>query len=236
MGSKIWCEVGGGTIPSTCVGCVRPSQRTLNRSDAQSFMQKLHAYSHIKKLIKRDNKAERAGLEDDDTRALQLALANNFVTSLTSLVVTTAQNGTTLASLGNEIAPDFPSRRSYGSGRSRMAGGNLGSGIKMASAPASFPTAVLKGGVSYVSHYSANVLNSPISSGGSQNWRQQLRDRQIFARRRGSSSSGLDLSIGGGGGTWSSRSSSSSSSSRGSIMTSSNRVGGGVISSGALGG
>ena len=224
--SKIWCEVGGGSIPSTCVGCVRPSQRTLNRSDAQNFMQRLHAYSHIKKLIKRGNKAERAGLEDDDTRALQLALANNFVTSLTSLVVTTAQNGTTLASLGNEIVPDFPSRRSYGSGRSRMAGGNLGSGIRMASAPASYPTAV---------HYSANVLNSPISSGGSHNWRQQLRDRQIFARRRGSSSSGLDLSIGGGGGGWSSRSSSSSSS-RGSIMTSSNRVGGGVISSGALGG
>merc|ERR1711970_588344 len=192
--SKIWCEVGG-TIPSTCVSCVRPSQRTLNRSDAQSFMQRLHAYSHIKKLIKRGNKAERAGLEDDDTRALRLALANNFVTSLTSLVVTTAQNGTTLASLGNEIVPDFPFRRSYGSGRSRMAGGG-GSGI-------------LKGGIRHYSASYPTVLNSPISSGGSYNWRQQLRDRQI-ARRRGSSSSsssGLDLSIGGGG--WSSRSSSS---------------------------
>ena len=110
--SKIWCEVGG-TIPSTCVGCVRPSQRTLNRTDAQSFMQRLHAYAHIKKLIKRDNKAERAGLLDDDKRALRLALDNNFVTSLTSLVVTTAQNGTTLASLGDEIVQDFPSRRNY---------------------------------------------------------------------------------------------------------------------------
>merc|ERR1719220_2849089 len=90
--SKIWCEVGGA-IPTSCVGCVRPSQRTLNRTDAQSFMQRLHAYSHIKKLIKRGNKAERASLEDDDTRALRLALANNFVTSLTSLVVTTARKG-----------------------------------------------------------------------------------------------------------------------------------------------
>jgi len=208
--SKIWCEVGSA-IPSTCVGCVRPSQRTLNRSDAQSFMQRLHAYSHIKKLIKRGNKAERAGLEDDDTRALRLALANNFVTSLTSLVVTTAQNGTTLASLGNEIVPDFPFRRSYGSGRSRMAGGG-GSGI-------------LKGGISHVSHYSASyptVLNSPISSGGSYNWRQQLRDRQIARRRGSSQSSGLDLSIGGGG--WSSRSRS--------IMRSNGGGGGGVLSSG----
>ena len=108
--SKIWCEVGG-TIPSTCEGCVRPSQRTLNRTDAQNFMQRLHAYAHIKKLIKRGNKDARAGFADDETRAVQLALDNNFVTSLTSLVVTTAQNGTTLASLGNEIVQDFPSRR-----------------------------------------------------------------------------------------------------------------------------
>ena len=89
---------------------------------------------------------------------------------------------------------------------------------------------ILKGGISHVSHYSASyptVLNSPISSGGSYNWRQQLRDRQI-ARRRGisrSSSSGLDLSIGGGG--WSSRSRSSSS-----IMRSNGGGGGGVLSSG----
>merc|ERR1712210_181885 len=57
--------------------------------------------------------AERAGLLDDDKRALRLALDNNFVTSSTSLVVTTGQNGTTLASLGDEIVQDFPSRRNY---------------------------------------------------------------------------------------------------------------------------
>ena len=76
-------------------------------------MQRLHAYAHIKKLLKRGNKAEREGLEDDDARALQLALDNNFVTSLTSLVVTTAQNGTTLASLGNDIVEDVPHRRGH---------------------------------------------------------------------------------------------------------------------------
>ena len=77
-------------------------------------MQRLHAYAHIKKLLKRGNKAEREGLDDDDSRALQLALANNFVTSLTSLVVTTAQNDTTLASVGDELDQDTPFRRNYG--------------------------------------------------------------------------------------------------------------------------
>merc|ERR1711963_1273058 len=172
--SKIRCEVGG-TIPLTCVGCVRPSQRTLNRSDAQNFMQRLHAFAHIKKLIKRGNKAERAGLADDETRALRLALDNNFLTSLTSLVVTTAQNGTTLASLGNEIVQDFPSRRTYGYGTGSYSGDGLRSSA----------------GISHVSHSAPSnpyptVLHSPIPSGGSYNWRQQYRDRQS-ARGRGGS-------------------------------------------------
>ena len=110
--SKIWCEAGG-TLPP-CAGCILPSQRTPERSGAQNFMQRLHAYAHIKKLLKRGNKAEREGLDDDDSRALQLALANNFVTSLTSLVVTTAQNDTTLASVGDELVQDTPFRRNYG--------------------------------------------------------------------------------------------------------------------------
>merc|ERR1712055_240784 len=96
--------------------------------------QRLHAYAHIKKLLKRGNKAEREGMDDDDSRALQLALANNFVTSLTSLVVTTAQNDTTLASVGDELVQDTPFRRNYGyygglqsysgkkGGRSRVSG------------------------------------------------------------------------------------------------------------------
>jgi len=171
--SKIWCEVGA-TIPSACVGCVRPSQRTLNRTDAQNFMQRLHAYAHIKKLIKRGNKDARAGFADDETRAVQLALDNNFVTSLTSLVVTTAQNGTTLASLGN----DFPSRRTYGYGS--YSGGKGG--------------AKASGGIRHVLHSAPSnpyptVLNSPIPTGGSYNWRQQYRDRQN-ARGRGSSNRG----------------------------------------------
>merc|ERR1712012_773318 len=160
--SKIWCEVGG-TLPP-CAGCILPSQRTPERSDAQNFMQRLHAYAHIKKLLKRGNKAEREGLDDDESRALQLALANNFVTSLTSLVVTTAQNDTTLASVGDELVQNTPFRRNYVfSGLQQSYSGTPRFTVGLASGPPagnSYPT----------------VLNSPISSGG--NWRQQYRDRQ----------------------------------------------------------
>merc|ERR1711962_1757311 len=159
--SKIWCEVGG-TLPP-CAGCILPSQRTPERSDAQNFMQRLHAYAHIKKLLKRGNKAEREGLDDDNIRALQLALANNFVTSLTSLVVTTAQNDTTLASVGDELVQDTPFRKNYGLPGIKSYSGTPRFTVGLASGPPagnSYPT----------------VLNSPISSGG--NWRQQYRDRQ----------------------------------------------------------
>merc|ERR1711953_397044 len=159
--SKIWCEVGG-TLPP-CADCISPSQRTPERSGAQNFMQRLHAYAHIKKLLKRGNKAEREGLDDDNSRALQLALANNFVTSLTSLVVTTAQNDTTLASVGDELVQDTPFRRNYGLPGIKSYSGTPRFTVGLASGPPagnSYPT----------------VLNSPISSGG--NWRQQYRDRQ----------------------------------------------------------
>merc|ERR1711963_1066313 len=159
--SKIWCEVGG-TLPP-CAGCILPSQRIPERSDAQNFMHRLHAFAHITKLLKRGNKAEREGLDDDNIRALQLALANNFVTSLTSLVVTTAQNDTTIASVGDELVQDTPFRRNYGLPGIKSYSGTPRFTVGLASGPPagnSYPT----------------VLNSPISSGG--NWRQQYRDRQ----------------------------------------------------------
>merc|ERR1711953_151200 len=162
--SKIWCEVGG-TLPP-CAGCILPSQRTPERSDAQNFMQRLHAYAHIKKLLKRGNKAEREGLDDDNSRALQLALANNFVTSLTSLVVTTAQNDTTLASVGDELVQDTPFRRNYGF---------TGLSTSMSLTPMSTRRITLASASPAGNSY-PTVLNSPISSGG--NWRQQYRDRQ----------------------------------------------------------
>merc|ERR1711962_934386 len=165
--SKIWCEVGG-TLPP-CAGCILPSQRTPERSDAQNFMQRLHAFTHIKKLLKRGNKAEREGLDDDNSRALQLALANNFVTSLTSLVVTTAQNDTTLASVGDELVQDTPFRRNYGFIQA------TGLSTSMSLTPMSTRRISLASASPAGNSY-PTVLNSPISSGG--NWRQQYRDRQ----------------------------------------------------------
>merc|ERR1711963_1197128 len=164
--SKIWCEVGG-TLPP-CAGCILPSQRIPERSDAQNFMHRLHAFAHITKLLKRGNKAEREGLDDDNIRALQLALANNFVTSLTSLVVTTAQNDTTIASVGDELVQNTPFRRNY-----------VFSGLQSYSGTPRFTVGLASGppaGNSY-----PTVLNSPISSGG--NWRQQYRDRQAARGR-----------------------------------------------------
>merc|ERR1719495_194613 len=162
--SKIWCEVGG-TLPP-CADCILPSQRTPERSDAQNFMQRLHAFAHIKKLLKRGNKAEREGLDDDESRALQLALANKFVTSLTSLVVTTTQNDTTLASVGDELVQDTPFRRNYGF---------TGLSTSMSLTPMSTRRITLASAPPAGNSY-PTVLNSPISSGG--NWRQQYRHRQ----------------------------------------------------------
>ena len=81
--------------------CRQPSARK-PRSPAQGFMQKLHAYVHIRKLVERGNKASEPRRQSDEQRALALALENRFVTSLTSLVVTTAQT-TTLASLSDVV-------------------------------------------------------------------------------------------------------------------------------------
>ena len=52
--------------------------------------------------MERGNKSSEPGRQSDEQRALALALENRFVTSLTSLVVTTAQT-TTLASLSDVV-------------------------------------------------------------------------------------------------------------------------------------
>ena len=57
------------------------------RSEAQKFMKRLYAFKTIKQILGLIDKS--AGYSDaEKRRALDLALENNFVTSLTSLVVT----------------------------------------------------------------------------------------------------------------------------------------------------
>merc|ERR1719320_2337468 len=57
------------------------------RSLAQDFMQKLHAFINIKQLIRKADLGEENDKNENEEKALKLALNNNFVTDLTSLVV-----------------------------------------------------------------------------------------------------------------------------------------------------
>jgi len=60
--------------------CIHPQPVPPTRTKDQEFLQNLHAFLNIKQLLLKDD-------EESNTKALQLALDNNFVTSLTSLVV-----------------------------------------------------------------------------------------------------------------------------------------------------
>merc|ERR1719410_3332526 len=66
--------------------CLQP--RVFPKSEAQSFLQKLFAFQHIKQILQ---KADIADTEEEKTelkeKATELSLENNFVTDVTSLVV-----------------------------------------------------------------------------------------------------------------------------------------------------
>merc|ERR1719244_808123 len=66
--------------------CLLPPQYP-PRSLAQDFMQKLHAFINIKQLIRKADLGEEKEKTENKKEALMLALNNNFVTDLTSLVV-----------------------------------------------------------------------------------------------------------------------------------------------------
>jgi len=110
-------------FPSTCI----PPPQLPERSAEQKFMQKLHAFVNIKQLLKRDD-TELSGGEEPRAKALRLALANNFVTELTSLVVVAKQEVTiayleSKASSSSRYSPmlsySFPTQaRSAGMARS----------------------------------------------------------------------------------------------------------------------
>merc|ERR1712183_83046 len=66
--------------------CLQP--RVYPKSEAQSFLQKLFAFQHIKQVLKkRDLEQIEEKKQKLTTTALELSLKNNFVTDLTSLVV-----------------------------------------------------------------------------------------------------------------------------------------------------
>jgi len=124
------------------------------RSLAQDFMQKLHAFLNIKQLIRKADLGDEAEKSENKEKALQLALDNNFVTDLTSLVVVRPDEKPTVSSLqephqgfGGILNQNFqPSFSSFSPGHiaTRVVGGNFASkrthnyhGLR-ASAPALF--------------------------------------------------------------------------------------------------
>merc|ERR1712142_303553 len=124
------------------------------RSMAQNFMQKLHAFLNIKQLIRKADLGDEVEKSENKQKALRLALDNNFVTSMTSLVVVRPDEKPTVSSL-HEPHQDFggilnqsfqPSISSFSPGHiaTRVVGGNFASkrthnyhGLR-ASAPALF--------------------------------------------------------------------------------------------------
>merc|ERR1712130_669567 len=75
--------------------CIRPIPN-VKKSEAQEFLQSLHAFLNIQQLLKKDKKAE----------ALALALENHFVTPVTSLVVVRPDEEDTLANV-DDPTPDY---------------------------------------------------------------------------------------------------------------------------------
>merc|ERR1711902_41521 len=69
------------------------------RSLAQDFMQKLHAFLNIKQLIRKADLGDGVEKSENKQKALRLALDNNFVTSMTSLVVVRPDEKPTVSSL-----------------------------------------------------------------------------------------------------------------------------------------
>merc|ERR1719318_1936574 len=102
------------------------------RSLAQDFMQKLHAFINIKQLIKKSNLASEETSNEQKEKALKLALENNFVTDLTSLVVIRPDERPSISSLeqpGSSRGGDI----SYSLRTSSYSGGNIAYGFSAAS-------------------------------------------------------------------------------------------------------
>merc|ERR1711915_359063 len=79
------------------------------RSRTQNFMKKLHAFLNIKQLIKKPN-------EENKEKALKLALENNFVTDITSLVVVRPDDKPTIASLEDPFTSPLHSLTTFSGG------------------------------------------------------------------------------------------------------------------------
>merc|ERR1719189_608730 len=86
--------------------CLQP--RLFPKSEAQSFLQKLFAFQHIKQVLE---KADIAETEEKKTelkeKATELSLENNFVTDVTSLVVVKPDQEPKVTELRQTDYPDY---------------------------------------------------------------------------------------------------------------------------------
>merc|ERR1712038_678631 len=98
-------ETASTTVPAP--RCLQP--RVYPKSEAQSFLQKLFAFQHIKQVLE---KADIAETEEEKTelkeRATELSLENNLVTDVTSLVVVKPDQEPKVTQLNNLRQTDYP--------------------------------------------------------------------------------------------------------------------------------
>merc|ERR1712226_1310416 len=91
--------------------CLQP--RVYPKSEAQSFLQKLFAFQHIKQVLEKADIAETEGEKTElEEKATELSLENNFVTDVTSLVVVKPDQEPKVTQFNNLRQTDFPD---YGS-------------------------------------------------------------------------------------------------------------------------
>merc|ERR1719244_2400491 len=106
--------------PPVFYNCTLPEPVYPPRSKDQSFMQSLHAFINIKQLLKKDD-------DKSKEKALDLALENNFVTDLTSLVVVQPDNSEPKLAVAETEQKNSPQRF-----------GSIGSGIASQNSAVSF--------------------------------------------------------------------------------------------------
>merc|ERR1712226_923122 len=105
------CPRTSTTDPHPAPQCLQP--RVYPKSEAQSFLQKLFAFQHIKQVLEKADIAETEGEKTElEEKATELSLENNFVTDVTSLVVVKPDQEPKVTQFNNLRQTDFPD---YGS-------------------------------------------------------------------------------------------------------------------------
>merc|ERR1712183_328256 len=160
--------------------CLQP--RVFPKSEAQSFLQKLFTFQHIKQVLE---KADIAETEEEKTelkeKATELSLENNLVTDVTSLVVVKPGQEPKVTELNNLRQTDFPD---YGYNSAPFA----------YAAPAFQPFAVPS--FNYNQNYAAQSYSGSVGFSSNQNCATSTRPPPSLVQSWGSSAANFASSIG----------------------------------------